>query len=325
MKAHYVSRSVLRRVFEGALLALTLTHAHAASDPSACAAAPVATAVAAQLPQIVLGQASDGTCLQRYVWQPASGPTRGVVVIVHGIRDHALRYGALAAALNAQHIAVVAQDHRGHGRSGGPRQRFDSVEQLVSDVDAGVQHARKAFPGVPVFMFGHSMGGLVTVHYALANPQALKGVVLSGPALKLGAEATTAKRVAVQVLGRVWPSLAIQEVDDSLFVRTAPAKTAQATDPLIDHDSLPAASVLVFLEGIESARARFATFSTPLLALHGAADRSTDPQGSRDLVGQAIVTDKTLHEVPLAAHDLLHEPEAPALVTEIVAWVNQRL
>lgn len=326
MKAAYLSLSALRQILWGAPLVLALTPLHAASDPLACAAAPAVTAPAtAPVPQAIQVQAADGTCLQRYVWQSAPGPVRGVVVIVHGIRDHAQRYNALAAALNAQHIAVVAQDHRGHGRSGGARQRFDSVEQLMGDVEAGVQHARQAFPGVPVFMFGHSLGGLVTVHYALANPKALKGVVLSGPALKLGAEATTAKRIAVQVLGRVWPSLALQEVDDSLFVRTAPAKVAQATDPLIVHDELPAASVLAFLQGVESARARFASFSTPLLAMHGAADRSTDPQGSRDLVGQASVSDKTLREVPLAAHDLLHEPEAPELIAEIVAWVSQRL
>ncbi len=321
MKAVSLSLSMLRRALWGVPLALALTVPHAAADPLACAAAQAANLV----PQATQVQAADATCLQRYVWQPAAGPVRGVVVIVHGIRDHALRYGALAEALSAQRIAVVAQDHRGHGRSGGERQRFDSVEQLMGDVDAGVQYARRSFPGVPVFMFGHSMGGLVTVHYALANPQALKGVVLSGPALKLGAEATTAKRIAVQVFARVWPSLPLQEVDDTLFVRSAPAKAAQAADPLIVHDKLPAASVRVFVEGIESARARFASFSTPVLALHGAADVSTDPQGSRDLVEQAPASDKTLHEVPLAAHDLLHEPEGPELAARIVAWVNQRL
>jgi acylglycerol lipase len=306
-------------------LALAMTPLHAAPGPLTCAAPQAASAPATPMRQMQQHSAADGTCLQSYVWQPVAGPVRGVVVIVHGIRDHAERYAALAEALAAQHIAVLAQDHRGHGRSGGARQRFDSVEQLMSDVELGVQNARQRFPGVPVFMFGHSMGGLVAVHYALANPQVLKGVVLSGPALRLGADASAAKRIAVQVLGRVWPSLALQAVDDSQFVRTGPAKAAQASDPLIVHDDLPAASVLVFLHGIESARARFGEFSTPLLAMHGAADLSTDPQGSRDLVERAAARDKTMRQVPAAAHDLLHEPEAPDLVSEIVAWVTQRL
>ncbi len=322
MKSIFRSLRVLCRILWAAPLALAPLHA--ASAALDCAAPPTASA-APLAPDALRYNAADGTCLQSYVWQPDSGPARGVVVIVHGIRDHAQRYGALASALSAQRIAVVAQDHRGHGRSGGARQRFDSVDQLMGDVDIGVQEARRRFPNVPVFMFGHSMGGLVTVHYALTHQQALKGVVLSGPALKLDADATVAKRIAVQVLGRVWPSLALQEVDDSLFVRTASAKAAQAADPLIVHDKLPAASVLTFLQGIESARERFAAFSTPLLVLHGAADRSTDPQGSRELVGQANVLDKTMREVPSAAHDLLHEPEAKELVAEVVAWVTQRL
>jgi len=250
---------------------------------------------------------------------------RGVVVLVHGIRDHAQRYGALAEAMAAHNVAVVAQDYRGHGRSGGARQRFDSVEQLMSDVEISVQNARTRYPGLPIFMFGHSMGGLVATEYALTHPQALKGVILSAPALKLDAEAGGAKLGILKLLAGVWPSLPVQAVDDSLFVRTAAAKAAQASDPLISHDKLPAASALTFVRGIDRARARFGQFSTPLLVVHGSADVSTDPQGSRELVIQAKVSDKTMREVPGAAHDLLHEPEAGELIREIAAWVTKRL
>jgi pimeloyl-ACP methyl ester carboxylesterase len=100
-----------------------------------------------------------------------------VVVITHGIRDHALRYGAFARQLNAQGYAVYAQDLRGHAHSGGQRQRFDSMAQLVADTDLVVEAATRAHPGTPVFAFGHSVGGLVTTQYALAHGGKLKGVV----------------------------------------------------------------------------------------------------------------------------------------------------
>lgn len=268
--------------------------------------------------------AADGTCLQAFDWAPAGGQARAVLVVVHGIRDHALRYDALAGALAAERIAVVAQDHRGHGHSGGPRQRFDSVEQLMADVDLAIARARRLHPGVPLFLFGHSLGGLVVTHHALAHPGQAAGVVLSGPALKLGADATAGKRLAVQVLGRIWPSLEIQPVDDSQFVRDPQAKRAQAEDPLIVHDKLPAGSALAFLRGIEGYEAQAVHFEARLLAMHGEADVSTDPQGSRELVARAASRDKTLRLVPQAMHDLMHEPEAAMLVKEIVAWVSQR-
>jgi alpha-beta hydrolase superfamily lysophospholipase len=305
------------------LLAGAAPLAWAATPPEA-ACLPLAGDLATGV-QAERHQAADGTCLQAYAWAPAAGPARGVVVLVHGIRDHAQRYGALAEALAASGIAVVAQDHRGHGHSGGPRQRFDSVEQLMGDLDLAIEQARRQYPGLPLFLFGHSMGGLVVTHYTLAHPGAAAGVVLSGPALRLGADATAGKRFAVQLLGRIWPSLAIQPVDDSLFVREPSAKRAQASDPLIAHDKLPAASALTFLRGIEAYDAAAVRFDAPLLAMHGEADVSTDPEGSRDLVARAASRDKTLRIVPLAMHDLLHEPEAPQLVREIVAWVGQHI
>jgi len=315
----------LLRLLPALPLAL-LPQAALAADPLQCAnPQPGGATPPGVTLQTLRNTAADGTCLQGYMWTPKEGRPRGVVVVVHGIRDHASRYQALTEALANQQIAVVAQDHRGHGNSGGARQRFDSVEQLVADVHLAVEESKRRYRDVPVFVFGHSMGGLTGVHYALAYPKALKGVVLSGPALKLGDDATAGKRIVVRVLGRIWPSLAIQKVDDSVFVRTDAAKRAQAGDPLIFHDDLPAASVLTFLQGIESAQERFERYATPLLALHGAADRSTDPQGSRDLVERAGVKDKSLRLVPEAAHDLLHEPEAPILIKEIVAWIADRL
>lgn len=323
MPAIRATRSVLTSV----LLALSQLagNAQAADSASTCRPVPPQVVPADVRAAEFQSQAGDGTCLQGYVWQPPEGSVRGVVIVVHGIRDHATRYLALARGLVEQKVAVVAQDHRGHGSSGGARQRFDSIEQVRSDVELGVAEARRRFPGVPVFVFGHSMGGLTAVTMGLATPQAYKGIVLSGPALKLGADATATKKALVHVLGRIWPSLAVQPVDDSLFVREAAAKQAQASDPLIDHSDLPAASALAFLRGIEALQSRLGEFAVPLLDMHGTADQSTDPAGSRELVARAASADKTLREVSGAAHDLLHEPEADQLVREIVAWVVKRL
>lgn len=100
--------------------------------------------------------AADGNCLQGYAWAPTEGAPRAVLVVVHGLGDHARRYGALAQALNAQGVAVLAQDHRGHAGSGGARQRIDSVEQAAADVELALREAARRWPGAPLVLHGHS-------------------------------------------------------------------------------------------------------------------------------------------------------------------------
>ncbi|RKI22396.1 alpha/beta fold hydrolase, partial [Corallococcus sp. AB004] len=129
--------------------------------------------------------ASDGMCLSSVRWEPAHPPVRGVVVLIHGLRDYSDRYGRLAEALQAQGFAVVAQDHRGHGHSGGDRQSMESMQQLVDDVDGVIQDARTRHPGVPVVVFGHSMGGLIATHYVLQHAPGVSGLILSGAGIVL--------------------------------------------------------------------------------------------------------------------------------------------
>ncbi|MEZ4238582.1 MAG: alpha/beta hydrolase [Myxococcota bacterium] len=263
--------------------------------------------------------AADGTCLQGYRWSP-DGPPRASVVLVHGIRDHALRYEPLATELTAAGFAVVAQDHRGHGRSGGPRQSFDAIATLEDDVALAVDQARAAAPDRPVFLFGHSMGGLVATTYVLDHPDEIAALALTGPALQLPDDVKPVEIRAARLLSRLTPGLHVQDIDDTAFVREPAAKAELAADPLIDHGKLPARSAGALVRGIDAVQARMAEVRLPVLALHGSEDPATNPAGSRALIARAASTDKTLHIVEGAAHDLLHEPEQAAVRAELVGW-----
>jgi lysophospholipase len=270
-------------------------------------------------------QASDGTCLQAYEWKPASGQVMGSVVIVHGIRDHASRYAALAEALTARGLVVYAQDMRGHGDSGGDRQRFDSLPQLVEDTDLAVEQARKLNPGVPVFVYGHSLGGLISTHYALAHGDKLRGLVLSGPALKLFPSVSDGQKGAARFFSAILPGLPAQSVDDTEFVREEAAKKELAADPLVWHDNLPARSAAAALDGIDDVQKRMGDLKVPVLILHGSADKATNPEGSRELSTRAASTDKTLKIYDGVFHDLMHEPEHNQITGDVVGWITARL
>jgi alpha-beta hydrolase superfamily lysophospholipase len=272
--------------------------------------------------------AADGNCLQAYEWKPVGRPVRGVLVVVHGIHDHARRYETLARALNEQGVAVYAGDHRGHGPSGGARQRVDSVGQLAGDVDLSVREAAKRNPGVPLFVHGHSMGGLVVASYAAqyagrSEPR-LSGVVLSSAALKLPPAVSASSRHVVGMLATLAPGLAIQAVDETEIVREAGARSDLASDPVIIRDKLPARTVATILNGIVAIEGRMQDITAPLLILHGTADRVTEPDGSREMAKRAGSADKSLKIYDGAYHDLLHEPEGTAVIREIVAFVSTR-
>lgn len=268
--------------------------------------------------------AADGNCLQGYHWAPPSAP-RAVLVVVHGLGDHARRYERLAQELNAAGVAVVAQDHRGHAGSGGARQRLDSIDQLLADVDLALREATRRHPGVPVFLHGHSLGGLVVAQYAARQGQGLAGVVVSSAALKRPAAASDTQVRVVSALSAVAPNLGLEALDPAKVVREPAARTAVGDDPQIARDKLPARTVATLLGGVDDLQARLPAVTRPLLILHGQADTITDPAGSQRLLERSGSADKALKQYEQALHDLLHEPEAAAVRREIVAFVTARV
>ncbi|MCY1009336.1 alpha/beta fold hydrolase [Nannocystis pusilla] len=137
-------------------------------------------------------------------WRPA-GSARGAVLLAHGLKDHSARYAELAQHLAAQGLAVHAFDLRGHGRSAGERARA-ALGEYVADLTVVATQVRAAEPGLPLFVFGHSMGGAIATTYALEHPGELQGLVLSAAALRLGPDAGPGLVKLTRKLGRNHPA-----------------------------------------------------------------------------------------------------------------------
>jgi len=253
-------------------------------------------------------------------WLPAGTP-RGVVVIVHGLGEHSGRYLHLADRLTREGYAVYALDHRGHGRSAGPRALLDRMDSAVADLDWLVLHAAAEQVGIPVFLLGHSMGGTLSLCYAMHHQDRLDALVLSGPLAALEA-ASPVLRVAAKVLSRLTPRLPVIAVDSSLVSRDPAVVDAYRADPLVHHGKVPARTVAELGAAIESFPAGATRITIPTLIMYGTADGLCPTEGSEMLGRRIGAADRTVKPYPGLYHEILNEPEQEQVMDDLCAWLG---
>ena len=265
--------------------------------------------------------ARDGTHLYMRHW-PAQGQglERGVVVVMHGLKDYSARYAAFAGELTARGYSVWAFDLRGHGQSAGPRVAPDDWNDYVDDLDRFLAKVEHEEPGQPIFLFGHSMGGAIAARTAEVHQPALAGLVLSGAALAI--DAPPLLLAATRMSGALTPRFPALKLDNHDFSSDPAAGAAMDSDPLISQPPAPASTAAGLVDGIEHIWADLPRLQMPLLALHGSADKLTAPAGSRMLIEQASARDKTLRIYPGLYHDLVHEPAGKQVRDDILAWLD---
>jgi acylglycerol lipase len=254
-------------------------------------------------------------------WSPENRAPRGSVVIVHGAGEHSGRYRHVADRLVAEGFAVSALDHRGHGRSDGPRALIDRLDRAVSDIDGVVTMARGARPDLPVFMLAHSMGGTFAVQYALAHQQHLAGLILSGPLAALdGAPAPL--RLAGRVLSVIAPGMGLIAVDSGLVSRDPDVVLAYRADPLVHHGKLPARTLAELASAIDAFPARVSEITVPTLIMYGTQDGLAPTRGS-EMLGERIgAADMTITPYEGLYHEIFNEPERETVLDELCAWLD---
>jgi acylglycerol lipase len=267
--------------------------------------------------------AYDGVRLFEQSWRPAGEP-KAALVVMHGLKDHSSRYGALAERLAAGGYAVHAFDLRGHGYSEGRRVWIDSFDQYLFDLELFVKRVREAEPNRPLFLFGHSMGGAIVTLFTLTRKPELRGLVLSGAALKVTSDVSPFLVRATKWLSRHDPRLAVLKLPNKNFSRDPRALAAMERDPAIYQGAGPARTAAEVLGAIERIQKNMESLAVPLLVLHGAADRVTNPDGSRELYRRARSTDKRLELYEGFFHDLLHEPDGARVAADLAAWLDAR-
>lgn len=258
------------------------------------------------------------------VWTPEA-PPRAVVVLSHGLGEHARRYDHVARRFGDAGLVTYALDHRGHGRSGGKRVRVRDISEYTGDFTTLVGIATREHPGLPCVVLGHSMGGGIVFAYGVERPDDYDLMVLSGPAVAAQDQLSPLQVLAVKVLGVLVPSLPVQELDVDAISRDPAVVAAYKGDPLVHHGKVPAGIGRVLVLTGETMPQRAPALTAPLLVVHGSEDRLIPLAGSRRLVECAGSADVELKVYPGLYHEVFNEPERDQVLDDVVSWILQRL
>jgi alpha-beta hydrolase superfamily lysophospholipase len=257
-------------------------------------------------------------------WLPEE-EAKAALLIVHGLGSHSGRWASFAGRFVRIGYAVYGLDHLGHGKSDGAREYVERFEDFADPLTEYRRRIREGQAGKPVFLLGHSMGGLIAAFHLLDHQADYRGAILSAPAVRASLGVPPAVIAAGQIFVALVPRLGTMRVDEDALSHNPDAVKAYRDDPLVHHGrtSLRLMASLYYASLRVLAEARRITL--PLLALQGTADRLVHPASARLLHDLAGSTDKTLIEYEGLFHEIFNEPERERVLGDVEAWLAARV
>jgi len=263
---------------------------------------------------------SNGQVLKGIIESPGEN-IRAVIVLIHGIGDHIQRFNHWAELFNREGIAFTGMDLPGHGRSQGRRGDIKSYKLLGEIIDILLNGSKKTFPGVPIFLYGHSLGGGIVLDYLIRNRPEIKGAIVTSPWLRLPFEPSRIKLILASVMKRLIPGLTqstglvIEHIshDENVLEK-------YRNDPLV-HGKI---SLRVFNGAMNAAKfslAHASELSIKTLMMHGSDDLLTSPEASMEFARNNNMVDLKIWDG--GYHELHNEPFKDEVFTYILNWINK--
>lgn len=255
-------------------------------------------------------------------WLP-EGEVRAVLLVVHGLAEHSGRYMNLVNRFVPLGYAVYGIDHIGHGRSEGRRlyvERFADYTEPLRAYSGMVQCWQ---PNKPVFLVGHSMGGLIGALHLIAHQAELAGAVLSGPAVKVPGNISPATIVLGRMLSALIPKVGLVLLEAEWVSRDPAVVAAYLADPLVCRGRMTARLGAEMLGAMERVGAEANRITLPVLILQGGDDRLVDPSGARMLYEKAVSSDKKLIVYEGFYHEVFNEPQHDRVLSDVEQWLER--
>ncbi len=267
----------------------------------------------------------DGKSLFLQAWMAEKA--HASLLVIHGLGEHSGRYSEFAQRLNTLGISVFSFDGRGHGKSAEnePDAYFESYSDYLKDIHALLGKVKTYSPGIPTFLYGHSMGGGLAAAYVIKYKPELSGVILSSPAIM---EDPNTSKILLALSGFVsnnFPKLKVLKLDPSKISRSSEEVERYLNDPLIYTKAYPARTARELIEMMKFIQKQAAEIKLPVLLLHGSDDTLTNPEGSKLIYNLAESKDKTLKILPGGYHELINDLDKEKVYLMIEHWLTVRI
>ena len=269
-------------------------------------------------------KARGSSRLYQQSWTPG-GDIRAGILLVHGLGEHSSRYTHVAEHLTGRGFAVHTLDHYGHGKSDGQPGFVERFSVFLDGVTALMHKVQSENPEQPLFLVGHSMGGLIAAALLLEQQAAFRACVLSGPAIKSDQAPPAIVIALIRLIAVLAPTAPLIQLDASGVSRDQDVVNAYMSDPLVHHGKLSARLLSEMSATMKSTLGRAGDIRIPIFLMHGDADQLTAPSGSVELHARVGSDDKTLKLYPGLFHEIFNEPEQDAVLAEMSDWLEAHL
>lgn len=250
---------------------------------------------------------------------------KGVVLITHGIAEHSGRYEHVANSLVDAGFSVVAFDLRGHGKSSGKRNYIDSFQDYLNDLEEVLARTKTHFSNLPIFLFGHSMGGGITTLFSIERQPAVKGILLSAPSVKVSDDISPFLQKISGVLSVIAPKLPAVKLESKDISKDPAVVEAYDNDALNYRGGILARTGAELLKSTRTITTQASAIALPILIMHGTADKLADMSGSEMLYEKVSSADKTLKLYDGLYHEILNEPEQDQVKTDMISWLDSHI
>jgi len=246
------------------------------------------------------------------------------IVIIHGLGEHSGRYAETALHLNRAGYNVFAFDRKGEGQSDGKKAYIPNAKDQLQIIEEYIKHLNLS--SLPSFLFGHSLGGLLAVKYILNHPNHnFKGLVLSGPLLKVSDEVSPVLQKLAPVVGTLLPWLPTVKVNPDFVSQLEEERAKYKEDPLVFHGATSAATGKAIMSTIKDVQSNFESIQIPVLIMHGGNDKLSDCKGSKLMYDSIRSEDKTIKIFDGMYHEIMREPCKEEFFSTMVNWVGRRI
>lgn len=248
---------------------------------------------------------------------------KGILLIIHGLNSHSGYYQHFARQLNENNFEVYAIDLCGRGQSDGERYYIGDYNEIIADLDLFFNMVTATHPTLPVFLLGHSAGGVLASIYALHHQNQLKGLISESVALQVPVPGFVL--AIIKFLSHIIPHTRLVKLNNGDFSRDKAVVTTMNNDPLLAKERQPAKTMQQLLLAAECLKKEMPEIILPLLILHGTADKATSSGGSEYFMEHASSVDKQLHLYEGHYHDLLNDKYNGIVCRDIVRWLHERV